>query len=97
MRALGLSPAELGPRAEAAGIAPAALRASDAIRALVLQRLRSEPELRLGEEMGAIPDGFAAALDEPLRAVRAVRAEGGGPDPAHAAPRLREQVLQSFK
>ncbi len=94
LRALGLSPAELGPRAEAAGIAPTALRASDAIRALALQRLRGAPELPLAEQPGAAPDGFERALDELLRTARQ---EQAGADPSRAAPRLREQVLESFK
>jgi hypothetical protein len=94
LRALGLSPAELGPRAEAAGIAPTALRASDAVRALALQRLRAEADLQLREQTGPAPEGFAGALDEVLRGARA---EPGGADPSRAAPRLREQVLRSFK
>ena len=93
LRALGLSPAELGPRADAAGIAPTALRASDAIRALALQRLRGEAELSLGEQARPAPEGFAGALDEVLRAARP---EQTGADPSRAAPRLREQVLESF-
>ena len=93
LRALGLSPAELGPRADAAGIAPTALRASDAIRALALQRLRGEAELSLGEQARPAPEGFAGALDEVLRAARP---EQTGVDPSRAAPRLREQVLESF-
>jgi Family of unknown function (DUF6178) len=94
LRALGLSPAELGPRAEAAGIAPTALRASDAVRALALQRLRGGTELPLEEQPGPAPEGFARALDDTLRTARP---EQAGADPARAAPRLREQVLQSFK
>src|SRR5216684_2403619 len=86
LRALGLSPVELGPRAEAAGIAPTALRASDALRALALQRLRGEAELPLREQSGPAPEGFAGALDEVLRAARA---EPAGADPSRAAPRLR--------
>jgi len=93
LRALGLSPAELGPRAEAAGIAPTALRASDAVRALALQRLRGAAELPLADRPGAAPDGFERALDEVLRTARE---EQAGADPSRAAPRLREQVLKSF-
>ena len=94
LRALGLSPAELGPRAEAAGIAPTALRASDAVRGLALQRLRGAPELPLAEQTGAAPDGFERALDEVLRTART---DEPGADPSRAAPRLREQVLKSFR
>ena len=93
LRALGLSPAELAPRAEAAGIAPTALRASDAVRALALQRLRGAAELPLADRPGAAPDGFERALDEVLRTARE---EQAGADPSRAAPRLREQVLKSF-
>ena len=94
LRALGLSPAELGPRAEAAGVAPTALRASDAVRALALQRLRGAADLPLSEEPAAVPEGFTRALDELLRTARR---EQTGPDPSRAAPRLREQVLKSFR
>ena len=93
LRALGVSPAELGPLAEAAGIAPTALRASDAVRALALQRLRGGGDLPLGEPTAAAPEGFARALDEVLRTARA---DPAGADPSRAAPRLREQVLRSF-
>jgi hypothetical protein len=93
LRALGLSPAELGPRAEAAGIAPTALRASDAVRALALQRLRGGTDLPLGAHAGPVPEGFAGALDEVLRSARP---EQAGADPSRAAPRLRDQVLASF-
>ena len=94
LRALGLDPATLGPRAEAAAIAPTALRASDALRALVLQRLRGSAELPLGEEPGALPEGFAQKLDELLQDVTR---GGSSPDGAGAAARLREQVLKSFR
>jgi hypothetical protein len=92
LRALGLSPAELGPRAEAAGVAPTALRASDAVRALALQRLRGQTELALGAQAGPLPEGFAPALDEVLRTARP---EPGEADPSLAVPRLRDQVLKS--
>jgi hypothetical protein len=92
LRALGLSPAELGPRAEAAGVAPTALRASDAVRALALQRLRGQTELALGAQAGPLPEGFARALDEVLRTARP---EPGEADPSLAVPRLRDQVLKS--
>jgi Family of unknown function (DUF6178) len=94
LRALGISPAELGPRAEAAGIAPTAMRASDAVRALALQRLRGGGDLPLEEQTGPAPEGFSRALDEVLRTARA---QATGADPSRAAPRLREQVLRSFK
>ena len=89
LRALGLAPAELGPRAEAAGIAPTALRASDAVRALARQRLRGDVELALGDD--AAPEGLGRAVDELLReAARSV-----GTDAAdRAAARLRRQTIK---
>src|SRR5207237_9058691 len=72
LRGMGLAPAELGPRAEAAGIAPTALRASDAVRALAAQQLRGDAELKLGEGE-ALPEGLSRAVEEVLRgAVRSV-------------------------
>ena len=41
-----------------------------------------------------MPEGYARALDETLRSVHA---EGTGADPARAAPRLREQVLDVIR
>jgi Family of unknown function (DUF6178) len=92
LRALGLAPAELGPRAEAAGIAPTALRASDAVRALATQRLKGDAELSLRDDGSAPPrEGLARELDEVLRgAVRSV-----GTDAAErAAALLRERALR---
>ena len=84
-----MAPAELGPRAEAAGIAPTALRASDAVRALARQRLRGDVELALGDD--AAPEGLGRAVDELLReAARSV-----GTDAAdRAAARLRRQTFK---
>lgn len=92
LRAMGLAPAELGPRAEAAGIAPTALRASDAVRALAAQQLRGGAELKLGEDASAQPEGLARAVDELLQgATRQV-----GTDVAErAAGRLLQQVLKA--
>ena len=91
LRAMGLAPAELGPRAEAAGIAPTALRASDAVRALAAQRLRGDAELKLGEE-GARPEGLARAVDEVLQS--AARQVGTG-TAERAVRRLREQAVKT--
>ena len=91
VRSLGLAPAELGPRAEAAGIAPTALRASDAVRALATQQLRGDAELKLGDHGGARPDGLERAVDDVLRgAARSVGTETA----ERAAARLRDQVLR---
>ena len=85
LSALGLGPAQVGSVAEAQGIAPTALKASDAVRALVLQRMRDAPELPLREavEERPAPEGFAAKLDEVLRS-----AAPSGPS-ERAASRIR--------
>jgi hypothetical protein len=87
--ALGLSPAALGPIAEAQGLLPTAVRASDAVRALVLQELRSASELPLREsaEDRPAPAGFAEKLGELLDGAIA---RSGHPRGAAAAQRLRD-------
>jgi hypothetical protein len=87
--ALGLSPAALGPIAEAQGLMPTAVRASDAVRALVLQELRSATELPLREsaEERPAPPGFAEKLAELLDGAVA---RSGHPRAAAAARRLRD-------
>jgi hypothetical protein len=93
LRALGLAPAELGPRAEAAGIAPTALRASDAVRALAAQQLRGDGELKLGEGE-ARPEGLGRAVEELLRgAARSVGSEAA----ERAATRLSGQAVKAPK
>lgn len=93
LRALGLAPAELGPRAEAAGIAPTALRASDAVRALAAQQLRGDAELKLGEGE-ARPEGLGRAVEELLRgAARSVGTQAA----ERAAARLSTQALKAPK
>jgi hypothetical protein len=90
--ALGLPPARLGPLAEEQGVAPTALKASDAVRALVLQRVRNDPELPLREsvEEHPAPPELAAKLDEALAAAKAQ-----SPATAQAAERMRSILLQS--
>jgi uncharacterized protein DUF6178 len=92
--ALGLSPAALGALAEKAGIAPTALRASDALRALALKRVRGDAELPLGDEAASPPEGFARALDELLQDASRSDSHPAG---AQAATRLRDQVVKSFR
>lgn len=92
LRALGLAPAELGPRAESAGIAPTAFHASDAVRALAIQQLRGDPELDLRDDGGAPPEGLARTVEELVRgAARRVGTEAG----QRAADRLREQATRT--
>jgi len=69
LSALGLSPAELGKKAEDAGLGPAVVKASGALRALVESRLRGEPfSLRAAaEEPKEKPAGLDQKLDELLR------------------------------
>jgi hypothetical protein len=91
LAALGLAPSALGPMAEAQGLAPTALRASDAVRALVLKELRGGTELPLrdsGEERPA-PPGFAEKLDELLDGAAA---RSGHARASAAARRLRDAI-----
>ncbi|HET7788247.1 MAG TPA: DUF6178 family protein [Myxococcales bacterium] len=69
LAALGIPPAVLGPRAEEAGLGPAAVKASAALRALVETQLRGEPFSLRGaaDEPGARAAGFDEKLDELLR------------------------------
>ncbi|HEX9577488.1 MAG TPA: DUF6178 family protein [Myxococcales bacterium] len=85
LAALRLSPAVLGPKAEEAGLGPAALKASDAIYALVESQLRNEPfSLKsAAEEPRRKSPGFAEKLDEVVR-----NATGGSQNAT--ARRLRE-------
>jgi Family of unknown function (DUF6178) len=89
--ALGLAPARLGPLAQEQGLAPTALKASDAVRALVLQRMRNDPELPLRESVDDHPGPpeLAAKLDEALAAAKAQV-----PAVARAADRMRSILLQ---
>jgi hypothetical protein len=91
LAALGLAPSTLGPIAEAQGVAPTALHASDAVRALVLKELRGGTELPLRDAVDErpAPPGFPEKLGELLDGAAArsghVRAEA-------AARRLREAI-----
>src|SRR5581483_208869 len=66
---LGLSPAELGPKADEAGLGPAVVKASLAVRALANSALRGEPFSLRGaaDEFRADAEGFDAKLSELLR------------------------------
>ena len=93
LRELGIAPAELGARAESAGIAPTALHASDAVRALAVQRLRGDTQLPLGDDAPA-PEGLQRSVDELLQgAARTVGTEAA----KRAAARLRDRALKSSR
>jgi len=82
---LGLAPADLGPKAEEAGLGPAVVKASVALRALAESKLRGEPfSLRAAtDESKQKPEGLDQKLDELVRA--AIRDDTG----RRAADRLR--------
>jgi hypothetical protein len=91
-----LTPAILGLAATAAEIAPTALRASDAIAALVRSDLRGVPfSLKELPEPGApLPEGFAQRLD--VRLNQGLDSNPDGPERAAArrlSDRLRSAVL----
>ena len=85
LSALGLAPLDLGPKAEEAGLGPAVVKASVALRALAESELRGEPFSLRGaaDESKQKPEGLDRKLDELVRA--AVRDEPG----RRAADRLR--------
>ena len=87
LAALGLSIAELGRKAEEAGVGPAVVKAGAALRALLESRLSDQPfSLRaVAEEPKEPPAGFEDKLDELLAG--AVRDEAG----RRAADRLRSR------
>ncbi|HEY6908072.1 MAG TPA: DUF6178 family protein [Myxococcales bacterium] len=69
LASLGIPPSVLGPRAEEAGLGPAAVKASAALRALVETQLKGEPFSLRGaaDEPAARAPGFDEKLDELLR------------------------------
>jgi hypothetical protein len=85
LSALGLAPADLGPKAEEAGLGPAVVKASVALRALAESKLRGEPFSLRGatDEARPKPEGLDRKLDELVSAV--VRDDAG----RRAADRLR--------
>jgi hypothetical protein len=87
---LGISPAQLGPNAEEAGLGPAVVKASVAVRALAAASLRGEPfSLRgAGDDASPPPEGFDRKLEELLRS--AAEGEAG----KRAAERIRTAILK---
>jgi len=85
---LGLSAAQLGPKAEEAGLGPAVVKASLAVRALIASQARGEPFSLRGaaDEPGEKPAGFDEKLDQQLRS--SVRDDVG----RRAADRLRSLI-----
>src|SRR5207253_2947239 len=65
---LGLSAAQLGPKAEEAGLGPAVVKASLAVRALIASQARGEPFSLSGatDEPREKPAGFDEKLDQQL-------------------------------
>jgi hypothetical protein len=86
LAALGIPPSLLGPRAEEAGLGPAALKASGAVRALVESQLRGEPFALRDTGDAPLPQGFSQKLDE---------LKGGLDDPARRALDRIRSVLFS--
>jgi hypothetical protein len=85
---LGLSPALLGPKAEEAGLGPAVVKASLALRALIASQVRGEPFSLRGatDESAEKPPGFDEKLDQLLR--NSVQDDAG----RRAADRLRSHI-----
>ena len=96
LSALGLSLTDLGARAEAAGLGPAALHASDVVRAVADRKQRgldfSLEDLAKDDEVRPSSPELAQALDEVLRNATAAI---GTPAAERAAERLRKQITRS--
>lgn len=88
---LGLSPAELGPLAEKAGVGPAVLKWSGALRALAEARLRGAPlSLEgLAVQGAAPPEGLPRKLDDLLATA------GREPPARRAVERLKALALRT--
>jgi len=88
LSSLELSPARLGPKAEEAGLGPAVVKASLAVRALIASQARGEPFSLRGaaDEWWEKPAGFEEKLEQLLRA--SVHDDAG----RRAADRLRSLV-----
>ena len=88
LAASGIPPAELGRKAEEAGLGAAVVKASTAIRALVDSGLRGEPFSLRGaaDESRVDPAGFAARLEEILGSAARDGAAG------RAAERIRQRL-----
>src|SRR5438105_7808931 len=83
-----LSPARLGPKAEEAGLGPAVVKASLALRALIASQARGEPFLLRGaaDESPEKPAGFEEKVEQLLRS--SVHDDAG----RRAADRLRSRL-----
>jgi hypothetical protein len=94
--ALGIVLSALGPMAEAQGVAPTALHASDVLRALAIKELRSASELPLRESVDErpAPPGFAEKIDALLDGAAM---HAGHKSAAAAARRLREAVQDRLR
>ena len=88
LSALELSPARLGPKAEEAGLGPAVVKASLALRALIASQARGEPFSLRGaaDESPEKPAGFEERLEQLLRS--SVHDDAG----RRAADRLRSRL-----
>ncbi len=93
LAALGLSLTELGAQAELAFLGPAALHASDVLRALAERKQRGLPfSLQALAEPGSLAEPGAQELDKLLRSgTDALRT----PAAQRAAERLRKQVMRT--
>lgn len=91
LSALGIAPASLGPRAEEAGLGPAAIKASSAIRALVESQLAGRHfSLRADEERDP-PAGFTQKAEEVFRnAARGLQSGAA----SRAMQRLKEILIR---
>ncbi len=90
LEALGISPAALGPKADEAGVGPATLKASNAVRALIESRLAGGPLVLGQEDERPLPEGFAQKLDE---AFQNATAGSRNETLARAAARLRGVLI----
>jgi hypothetical protein len=88
LAALGIAPSLLGRLADEAGLGPAALKASAAVRALIQSQLAGRPLSlsAVSDQERDLPEGFVQQLDESLRnAVQSLPASAA----SRAAQRLR--------
>jgi len=92
LAALGIAPSLLGRLADKAGLGPAALKASAAVRALIQSQLAGTPLSlsAVSDQEGDLPEGFVQKLDDSLR-----NAVQGLPPSAssRAAQRLRSILV----
>ena len=89
---LGIPPAALGPLAEAAGLGAAALRASDAVRALAEAQVEGQPLSLAAVTAGADRPKSPLAVQKADELLRRATAELDTPAAQRAAERLRAIV-----